>query len=141
MKLNREKFLAAAIAVSAASGGCKLKSDSTAAQATPEQQAQQTGLTQGPGVPAAAPEMPAGGVDTESQNSKLGIKSGAQRTASPTKEAQLMASPTKEAITTSPTKEAITTSPTKEAIKTSPTKEVLTKPPPAPTKETLIKAR
>ena len=122
MKINREKFLAAAIAVSAASGGCKLmKSEDTAAQATPEQQAAQQGAAaQGaPAVATPAPETPGGSVDTETQNSK--VRPGAARTTSPTKEAQL------------------TTSPTKEAITTSPTKEVVTKPPPSPAKETIYK--
>src|SRR5262245_3410019 len=53
MKLNREKFLAAAIAVSAAANGCRLKSDDSAAQISPEQQMQeQARLAQGPAVAA-----------------------------------------------------------------------------------------
>ncbi|GMV19835.1 MAG: hypothetical protein HS104_03765 [Polyangiaceae bacterium] len=153
MKLNREQFLAAALALSATAGGCKLgaKSDDVAAQASPEspQQAQ-------PGTPAAAaPAVEGAGsgiADPEANKardqagasergtatgsgiqSKGLVKAPAAEGTAPTKE---IASPTKEVV--SPTKEVV--SPTKEVV--SPTKEKLPAPtseyakkPPAPTKE------
>ena len=135
MKLNREKFLAAVIAVSAAHSGCKLKSDSTAAQATPEQQAQQSQIEPKSSGRAAGSRKPGWGRQwiPRGRTRRPRRERLARRRPRP-KEAQLYASPTKEPIATSPTKEAITTSPTKETIKTSPTKESSPKPPPAPTK-------
>lgn len=155
MKLNREQFLAAALALSATAGGCKLaKSDDVAAQASPEspQKAQ-------PGTPAVAPATEGASLADPEANkardlagaSERGTATGsgvqskglvkapaaeaspAKGPSSPTKEvaspAQEIVAPAKEVV--SPTKEVV--APTKEKLP-APTSEYAKKPP-APTKE------
>lgn len=146
MKLDREQFLAAAIAMSAAMGGCKLGStvDDLAAQAAPENapatpaagNAAPSPQPGAPGSPVVGREDNRGQGDFGSPGSSDPTPTSARGTNTGTtsglvagSKGSTLASPTKEALP-SPTKEALP-SPTKEALP-SPTKEAL----PSPTKET-----
>jgi hypothetical protein len=133
MKLDREQFLAAAIAIGAATG-CNLIKDGTdtaqATQVTPE-----TPPGAAPGAaqpPGAAGEEPGAGEgvardhagDVRPGSGTNAAKSSALR--SPTQEAGI--APTKEIGLVAPTKEIGQVSPTKELGKVAPTKEYGTKP-------------
>lgn len=134
MRLNREQFLVAALALSAGISGCKLKAAlEDSPQAAPEQPAKGAApaTPQGPGEQGAL-ERPdtveRGSVGKSPTTTGRSSSLVGSPVAAPAKEAGFVA-PTKEVGATSPTKEALT-SPTKEALP-APTKEAL----PAPTKE------
>jgi hypothetical protein len=142
MKLNRERYLTAAFALSATLGGCKLGSvsDDVAAQAAPEKPATPaknvapSPAQGGPEDPVVGREDDRGRGDFGSPGSGTPSTSNATRSTGTTQglvgsKGSTLASPTKEALP-SPTKEALP-SPTKEAMP-SPTKEVKY---PSPTKE------
>lgn len=139
MRLNREQFLAAAVALSAGLGGCKLgaKGDDATNQAAPESPGQTTQPATGPqGAPADPAGNSGSGADPngrERTENERGTPPSTDRGTTQTK--GLVGSPAKElgASPTSPTKELGSpvkevTSPTKEI--TSPTKEIT-----SPTKE------
>jgi hypothetical protein len=117
VKVQREQFLAAALALSAAAG-CDL-SAAVASRISPEEAEQVA-------VPTAQAE-PAGGTESMERRGEPGSEGASgvgKGLASPTKEWG-GPSPTKEAGMPSPTKEWGGPSPTKEAGLPSPTKEVL----------------
>lgn len=158
MKLNREQFLIAALALSASAGGCDL--GGSAAQVSPEERA---AAARASGTPNVAPggrdtlERPelgniprsptsdprAGSVDQGSSLAPSQVKTGSG--SATTSQKGLVGSPTKEAGLPTPTKEASLPTPTKEVAPTkeaglpAPTKEVGVPPPTkevaAPTKE------
>ncbi len=141
MKVNREKFLAAAIALStAASSSCKLasKAEELLNQASPETSASALPVTGQAPAPAPTEQTVTGAGETGGTKSpsKTTTRSGL---APSTTKGSTLVSPTKEPGATSPTKELaaptkeIGPAPTKEIA--SPTKEYGAKPPPPPTKE------
>ena len=134
MRVNREQFLAAAIALSTAAGGCKLKSDGsdTSNQASPEG----VGTVHPQSQPQEGPAggTPAGNADPGSvERDYPGDINRPKTGAAPASKGLTGSSPTKESNFAAPAKEAIP-SPAKEAIP-APAKEKL----PAPTKELGVK--
>lgn len=128
MKVRREKFLAAAIALGASAAGCDL-STAIASRISPEKP--EEGVTSAAPAPAANDEPGARRGDPDHEGSGRHA-AGVTRTPSPTFEGSALPSPTKEAGLPSPTKEVGLPSPTKEAGLPSPTKEAGM---PSPTKE------
>jgi hypothetical protein len=152
MRLDREQFLAAAIAIGAVTGACNFKKDGSdttqAAQVAPE--------PPGAAAPGAAQQPGSAGDESEGQpisrehatdvapsrGGPPGIPTSALREGSSAKGSSFVSGPTKEAGV-APTKEAgiaptkeVGIAPTKEAGKvTSPTSEYAAKKPPAPTAE------
>jgi hypothetical protein len=141
MRVNREQFLAAAIALSTAAGGCKLGSETTdSAQARPEGVATVHPQSQPNEGPAGGAPTPPGEIapvehdypgDINRPNTGAAPASKGVTGTSPTKEANL-AAPAKEALP-SPAKEALP-APAKEKLP-APTKELGVKKPTAPTAE------
>jgi hypothetical protein len=130
VKVQREQFLAAALALSAAAG-CDL-SAAIASRISPEK-AEEVAVPAAQAEPASTESM-----ERRGEPGSEGASSVGKGLASPTKEWG-GPSPTKEAGRPSPTKEAGMPSPTKEWGGPSPTKEAGMPSPglPSPTKEVL----
>ncbi len=145
MKLNREQFLVAAMALATSAGGCKLgsKGDDLATQAGPENPQGQV-----QGAPAVAPAPPGANPTDDPEGNSARDQAGAGERGTPTAAGTPTSAGTTKGFVTgttkgvSPTKE-VGVSPTKE-VGVSPTKEVGVSPtneygkkvpPPPPTKE------